>query len=252
MLLADETLLGWFASTKEGLMFCTTTAPSSLWRFSFVLRSFLQQPGLPFSDALPEARIAEAFADEGIVATGVEEEEVVYTPAVTLWAFLSQMLHAGAQRSCVAAVARVGVLWAVLGKSICDGNTGAYCRARRKLTEGALQRLACQAAEACEQQVRPEWLWQGRHVWLVDGTTVSMPDTPANQAAYPQQGAQQPGVGFPIVRLVTLLSLASGMLRDVALGPYAGKEGHETALSPITSFSAPTNRPGAETSESPR
>ena len=57
-----------------------------------------------------------------------------------------------------------------------------------------------------------------------------MPDTPANQAAYPQQGAQQPGVGFPIVRLVTLLSLASGMLRDVALGPYAGKEGHETAL----------------------
>jgi hypothetical protein len=89
-------------------------------------------------------------------------------------------------------------------------------------------------------------------VLIADGTTVSMPDTPANQAAYPQQGAQQPGVGFPIVRLVTLLSLASGMLRDVALGPYAGKEGHETALSPITSSSAPTNRPGAETSESPR
>lgn len=211
-------------------MLSTIPAPKSLWRFSLVLRSFLQQRGLPFSDALCERRIEQAFAAEGIAFGKSDEEEAVYTPAVTLWAFLSQMLHSGVERSCVAAVARVAVLWAMMGKKICDGNTGAYCRARHKLTEEVLDRLTREVAEACEQQVQPDWLWHGRHVWLVDGTTVSMPDTPENQAVYPQHTAQQPGLGFPILRLVALISLATGMLRDVALGPYAGKETGEPAL----------------------
>ena len=76
----------------------------------------------------------------------------------------------------------------------------------------------------------PEWLWHGRHVHLVDGTTVSMPDTPENQEAYPQPPSQEKGLGFPIARLVVLLSLATGMLGDMALGPYTGKETGETAL----------------------
>jgi hypothetical protein len=211
-------------------MFSTTIAPKSLWRFSLVLRSFLQQAGLPFSDAISEERIEQAFADAGITSDDADYDDVIYTPAVTLWAFLSQMLHSGVQRSCVAAVARVAVLCAMLGKKICHGNTGAYCRARYKLTEEVLQCLTREVADTCQQQVPQEWLWHGRHVWLVDGTTVSMPDTPENQAAYPQPAAQAPGVGFPLLRLVTLISLATGMLRDVALGPYAGKETGETAL----------------------
>jgi len=209
-------------------MFSITTTAKSLWRFQIVLRSFLQQPGLPFSDALSEQQIEQAFVDAGITCD--DDHDVVYTPAVTLWAFLSQMLYSGAQRSCVAAVARVAVLWVTLGRKICDGNTGAYCRARHKLTEEVLQRLTCEVADTCEQQVRGDWLWRSRHVWLVDGTTVSMPDTPENQAAYPQPTTQAPGVGFPLLRLVTMLSLSTGMLRDVALGPYAGKESGETAL----------------------
>lgn len=210
-------------------MFSTTTAVKSLWQFRLVLRSFLQQPGLPFSEALSEQRLEQAFAEEGIGSHN-EDPEVVYTPAVTLWAFLSQMLHCGAQRSCVAAVARVAVLWATLGRKICGGNTGAYCRARHKLTEAILQRLTREVADACQQQVPRKWLWHDRHVWLVDGTMVSMPDTPENQAVYPQSKAQASGVGFPLLRLVTLISLATGMLRDVALGPFAGKESGETAL----------------------
>jgi DDE family transposase len=87
-----------------------------------------------------------------------------------------------------------------------------------------------QVADGCEQQVPHEWLWKGRHVHLVDGSTISMPDTPANQAEYPQPMTQEPGLGFPIARLVVLLSLATAMVKDLAMGPYAGKETGETAL----------------------
>jgi hypothetical protein len=173
-----------------------------LWRFGLCLKSFLTQPGLSFADALPEERIAQAFAEEGIEFGGDDEDEVVYTPAITLWAFLSQMLFADEQRSCLAAVARVAVLWGVLGKQVCASNSGAYCRARAKVTEEVLARLSRTVAEECERKVPRDWLWHGRHVFLVDGTTVSLPDTQANQTCYPQPAAQQPGLGFPLVRLV--------------------------------------------------
>ena len=159
-----------------------------------------------------------------------EEEDAVYTPPVTLWAFLSQMLHKSEQRSCTAAVARVVVLLVALGREPCSGNTGAYCCARAKLPEPVIRRLTLRIAKGCEQAVPSSWLWHGRHVKLVDGTTASMPDTEANQAEYPQHGAQEEGVGFPIVRMVVLFSLATGMLCDMAMGPYQGKETGEPAL----------------------
>jgi len=206
--------------------FCTSarTLPQ---RFRLILTSFLQHPGLPFAEALPEARIQAAFEEEG--ATFAKEEGEFYTPALTLWAFLSQVLHAKELRSCRAAVARVVVLMTLAGRPPSD-NTGAYCRARAKLSETVLRRLTLEVASGCEQRVERAWLWRGRHVKLVDGTTVSMPDTRANQAAYPQPHSQQKGLGFPIARLVVLLSLATGMVSGLEAGPYAGKETGETAL----------------------
>jgi hypothetical protein len=197
-------------------------------RFSLVLRSFLQHQGLPFAQALPEETIQQAFDDEG-VSFG-QGEGVVYTPALTLWAFLSQVLFKDEQRSCLAAVARVIVLLVALGKRPCSDDSGAYCRARAKLPVPILRRLTVQVADGCEQQVPDEWLWKGRHVHLVDGSTISMPDTPANQAEYPQPTTQEPGLGFPLARLVVLLSLATAMIKDLAIGPCAGKETGETAL----------------------
>jgi hypothetical protein len=99
-------------------MSSTNSAPGMLWRFDLVSQSFLAQPGLPFAEALPETRIEQAFAEEGIdfASSQADEDDIVYTPAVTLWAFLSQMLHPAEQRSCLAAVARIAVLWAALGK----------------------------------------------------------------------------------------------------------------------------------------
>jgi putative transposase len=200
-------------------------------RFRLVLASFLQNDGLPFSEVLPEEEIERAFEEEGFALWAAdEEEEAVYTPPVTLWTFLSQMLHKGEQRSCAAAVARVVVLLAALGREPCSSNTGAYCRARAKLPEPVIRRLTRCMAKGCEQAVPSQWLWHGRHVELVDGTTVSMPDTEANQAEYPQNPVQEEGIGFSITRMVMLFSLATGMLCDMAMGPYQGKETGEPAL----------------------
>jgi hypothetical protein len=205
-----------------------TPARSLPKRFRLVLASFLQRPGLPFADALTEEAIHKAFDDEG--ADFADDPEAVYTPAMTLWAFLSQVLFKDEQRSCVAAVARVIVLLVALKRGPCSGNTGAYCRARGKLSETVIRRLAVNLADGCERQLDETRLWHGRHVQLVDGTTVSMPDTPENQQAYPQPAQQPPGLGFPMARVLVLLSLATGMLTDMAMGPYAGKETGETAL----------------------
>jgi len=202
--------------------------PTGLPRFQLVLCSFLQHDGLPFADVLPEERIQQAFEDAE--ATFAHDEDDVYTPAVTLWAFLSQVLFKGEMRSCLAAVGRVLVLCVALGKKPCSDNTGAYCRARAKLPVPVIQRLVEELAQDCEDQLPTSWLWKGRHVQLVDGTTVSMPDTPSNQAEYPQARTQKRGLGFPVARLVVLFSLASAMVQGMAIGPYAGKESGETAL----------------------
>jgi putative transposase len=196
--------------------------------FRLCLTPFLQGPGLPFADVLTEEQIAAAFAAEGVVWG--ESEGVVYTPAVSLWAFLSQVLHAGELRSCAAAVSRVIVLMMALGRKPGSPDTGAYCRARAKLPEPVLRRLTCDVGNRLEAAMAEEWLWYGRHVKLVDGTTATMPDTPRNQGAYPQHTAQQPGLGFPIVRMVVLLSLATAAVCGAAFGPYAGKETGESAL----------------------
>lgn len=197
-------------------------------KFGLVLRSFLQHRGLPFAQALPEETIQQAFDDEGV--TFGQGDGDVYTPALTLWAFLSQVLFKDEQRSCLAATARVIVLLVALGQRPCSDDSGTYCRARAKLPAPIIRRLAVQVADGCEKQVPDAWLWKGRHVHLVDGSTISMPDTPANQAEYPQPTTQEPGLGFPMARLVLLLSLATAMVKDMAMGPYAGKETGETAL----------------------
>src|SRR5436853_559136 len=85
-------------------------------------------------------------------------------------------------RTCLAAVARVVVLCVTLGRGACSDNTGAYCRARGKIPTVIIRRLALALADVCEQQLPDGWLWKGRHVHLVDGTTASMPDTVLNQA----------------------------------------------------------------------
>jgi hypothetical protein len=194
--------------------------------FATLLRSFALDASLPFQEILPEEQIQDLCEQEGIhFGDGPTD---VYTPAVTLWAWLSQCLSAS--KSCVAAVARILVLRVALDLPGCSAATGAYCKARAKLSERFLERLTLQVGQALEDQAPDTWRWQGRRVVLADGTTVSLPDTPANQAAYPQSSTQRPGLGFPLIRLVVLLTFATAGLLGAALGPYQGKETGETAL----------------------
>jgi hypothetical protein len=203
--------------------------------FDVVRQSLSQQPGLPFSDVLTPADMQQVF-DEEKVSFGERNpdesggQSIVYSPAITLWAMLSQALLHDEQRSCRAAVARVAAYRAVAGQEACSTNTGAYCRARAKIPAVAVQRLAQQVACGCESEVPEEWRWLGRTVRLIDGTTLSMPATAKNLAEYPHARTQQEGLGFPILRMVALISLATGMVSAAAMGPYAGKETGETAL----------------------
>jgi hypothetical protein len=196
--------------------------------FQLVQNAFLQSEGLPFADVLPEEEIREAFLAAN--ACFAQDEDDIYTPAVTLWAWLSQTLHAGALRSCAAAVARVGVLCVMLNRQPPSPDTGDYCRARAKLPERVLEQLVYRVGDALESRVPADWLWQGRHVKIADGTTLLAPDTPLNQHAWPQARTQKPGVGFPILRMVVLLSLATAALCGMAVGPYKGKQTGEPAL----------------------
>jgi len=194
--------------------------------FQTVLDSFAWGPALPFQDVLTANRI-QAVADEEQVDFGSAPGDV-YSVPVTLWAFLAQVISK--EKSCVAAVARVLVLRVALGLPSCASETGAYCKARAKLPESFLQRLCYDVAEQVEDQAPSQWLWKDRHVFIGDGSTLSMPDTPANQEAYPHPRTQKPGLGFPIMRVVVLLALATGVLNGAAFGPYLGKSQGEPAL----------------------
>ena len=196
--------------------------------FRLVRQAFLQGDGLPFAEVLGEEEIQRAFeAEDACFAQGDGD---IYTPAITLWAFLSQTLHAGRLRSCAAAVSRVIVLCVALGRRPPSPDTGAYCRARAKLPERVLQRLVYDLADELESRVPADWLWHGRHVKMADGTTLTAPDTPENQKAWPQPRSQKPGLGFPLLRMVVLLSLATAAASGVAVGPCKGKRTGEPAL----------------------
>jgi putative transposase len=195
-------------------------------RFTALLNTFANDPGLPFDQALPEATIEQAAADFHLdFAHGPDD---IYTPAITLWAFVAQVLSAG--KSCVTAVARVMVLRLTLGLPACSAHTGGYCKARAKLPEGFLRQLTYQVGEAVEDQAPDAWRWRGRRVLLADGCEVTAADTQANQKEYPQPSTQATGVGFPMLRLVVLLTFATASLVGAAVGPHEGKESGETAL----------------------
>jgi hypothetical protein len=152
----------------------------------------------------------------------------IYTPWITLSLFLSQVLSD--DQSCADAVTRFQKFRADQGLDPVAPETGSYCEARHRLPEELTWELVRQTGQAIHQKAEASWLFHGRPVKITDGSTVSMPDTKANQAAYPQQKAQAPGLGFPIARIVVIFSLAVGTVLEAALGPYQGKETSELAL----------------------
>jgi hypothetical protein len=181
---------------------------------------------LPLGELLTTDDLQQAL-DQHQVHFG-DSTNAVFTPAILLWTWLWQCLSR--VRSCGAAVVRTSVLLAALKLPPWSEDTGTSCRARAKLPAARVRHLALTVGQRVEDAAAAEWLWHQRHVYLLDGSTATLPDTPANQQAYSQSGAQRPGLGFPLLRFVLLLGLATATVQDLAFGPHKGKETGEPSL----------------------
>lgn len=191
--------------------------------FRAVVEAARRGRSLYFAALLPEESILEAFGPARLLWQGW-----IYTPVTTIWVFLSQCLSA--DHSCRDAVLRL-IAWRVArGQSPCSADTGAYCAARDDLPEETCHQLVRQTGADVEREAPSEWRWRHRRVRIVDGSTITMPDTKDNQAEYPQMAAQKPGCGFPIARIVVIFSLATGTVLEAALGKYKGKRTGENSL----------------------
>src|SRR6478735_2429484 len=174
---------------------------------------FARNEGLPFADVLTERSIRRALSEHG-----VRYRDRLFNPVTTLWGFLSQVLSD--DHSCRDAVARVIAHRAASGLEPCSPNAASYCNARARLPTGVLRALAKRTARQLQDGLPQAWKWNGRDAYIADGSHVSMPDSPENQAAYPQVYNQKPGLGFPLARVAVLLSLATGACHGLAMAAY--------------------------------
>jgi hypothetical protein len=172
-------------------------------------------PGaLPFADLLPAEQVEQALQEERVTY-----RDRLFSPLVTLWVSLSQVLDP--DHSCRAAVARSLTWRGARGLASCSDDPSAYGKARHRLPEGVLARLTRATGRQPQDQAPAAWRWNGRTVKLADGTTVSMPDTPANQKALPQSPSQKPGVGFRGWRSVRTSQSSDGLRGAWALAKVA-------------------------------
>jgi len=189
----------------------------------FLQRQFLQSGDLPFTNVLSEKIVVQAMT-----AIDVIWKDRIYSPLVTLWVFLGQVLSA--DHSCRWAVARLIAHRLSQGQRPCAAETGAYCQARKRLPEKFFSDVARKTGRSLDANVRSGWLWKERPVYMFDGATVMMPDTQENQKAYPQNASQKPGLGFPIARIAAIFSLSCGAIVDLGICRYAGKGQGESSL----------------------
>ena len=184
---------------------------------------FACNEGLPFADILSEASIRKVLHEHD-----VKFRDRMFSPVTTIWGFLTQVLSE--DHSCRDAVSQIIAHRAASGQTTCSPNTAGYCKARSRIPAAVLSTLAMQTAKELQTCVHDPWKWNGRSVFIVDGSHVSMPDTPENQAEYPQPPTQKPGLGFPLARITVLLSLATGACHDLEIAPYKGKGTGEKTL----------------------
>ncbi len=186
-------------------------------------RQFLQDGTGVFGQALGDQEVA-AVVNE-LVET---HRERIYPPLDTLRLFVGQVLSS--DRACQDVVGRRLSERIAQGQPASALNTGSYCDARQRLPIMLPKTLGAKLGERLELMTPSSWRWQGRPVKLFDGTTVSMPDTPSNQQAYPQSREQKPGLGFPLARIGALIGLSSGAILGYQVAACEGKGTGEQSL----------------------
>src|SRR3954454_8694736 len=191
----------------------------------FLRQQFLQegQGRFPFTGILSAECFTQVFEEIELCWN-----DSIYTPLVTLWVFLGQVLSA--DHSCRAAVARLIAHRVSQGLEPCSSETGAYCQARKRLPERFFAAVARLVGRNLDARVDSRWLWKGRRVCLFDGSTVSMPDTPENRREYPLTYNQVPGTSFAPARIGAIISLSYGAILDLGICRYAGKGQGEVSL----------------------
>lgn len=200
-----------------------STTPAARDQFVSARDQLARQVGLPFLALLSRPSVEAACR-----ALGHQWRERVYLPWITLSLFLSQVLSE--DHSCEEAVDRLQKYRYDRGLPAVSPETTSYCDARDRLPEGLFWGLVRHAGRTVHDRAEASWLFHGRAVKILDGSTVLMPDTPRNQAAYPQPRSQAPGLGFPILRILVIFSLAVGTVLEAAVGPYRGNQTSELAL----------------------
>ena len=147
----------------------------------------------------------------------------IWTPIRTLWTFLVQVLNP--DFSCRAAVAQILAEQAAIGEPLeASADPTAYCQARQRLPLGVFKTALQKVGRSLQAKVGNHYLWHERRVWVVDGSSCSMPDTPELQQAFGQPDGQRKGCGFPVARIVSMFCWATGAVADVAIAAYRSSE----------------------------
>lgn len=165
---------------------------------------------------------------DALEASLPEHRERLFPPTETLSMFMAQAMKS--DRSCQSIVNEAAVSRLRHGLPSYSTKTGAYCKARQRMPLNMVSEMVAYTGQLIAEKVPKHWRWHGRRVLLADGTTVTLPDTPANQATYPQQSGQKTGLGFPICRIVGITCLSSGAALNAAMGKFKGKGSGEQAL----------------------
>ena len=196
--------------------------PAFLPRLAPMRRRFkeVRQQSLPHLESLFGAFLPSCLLENA--SKGANSRQCIYTLRRVFFGFLYQVLNPGT--SCREIVRQIQALFALQGGRPVADESGGWCLARKRLPIGVLQRARVAAAQPAQ---KASSLWHGFSVKVVDGTTTSLPDTPKNQRAYPQSRAQKPGCGFPLLKLVGVFSLATGVLLQYTSG---NKHQHEISL----------------------
>ena len=191
--------------------------------FRIVRDKFARDNGLPFGRILSREYVLGVLESEGH-----RYRSRVFCPLVTLWGWLSQCLSQ--DKSLNETVSRILAHRVATGLPACSASSAAYSKARERFPEPVMKRLAKEIGRKVHDTAEHAWNWHGREVFLADGTSFTMPDTPENQLAFPQVPSVKAGIGFPIMRAVALVSLSTGAVIDMAFGKYAGKGTGELSL----------------------
>jgi hypothetical protein len=153
---------------------------------------------------------------------GPHSRQRVWPLRLVFWTFLWQVAQAGA--SCREAIRQAQCLCRLRGQNVPANDDGPYCVARANLPLDCLEQIQRAVINGAEKAIALKDLWCGLRVKVADASTLTLEDTPKNQAAYPQSRSQKPGCGFPIMRLIGLFSLATGLFTAWATGTWSSHE----------------------------